>query len=1120
MTRGTIREWLAAVALEGYADLFEQHRIDVDVLPHLNDQDLKDLGIALGDRRRLLVAVQSDTGLLPRASAQPTLSSSSAASSRAERRQLTVLFCDLVGSTALSEALDPEELRALMVAYRKAASGAVERYAGYVAQHLGDGLMVYFGWPRAEEDAAACAVFAAIDVVAAVKSVIAPEPLHVRIGIATGPVVVGETGGHEGEAGRLAVGETPNLAARLQTLAGPDQIVITLATRRLAGEAFDYVDLGKQSLKGVREPQHCWRVEGRTVVQSRFEALHAGALSPLIGREMELGLVYQRWQQACDGDGQVVLLCGEPGIGKSRIVHALRERIGEAPHQVLLSQCSPLHGSTAFYPIVENLSAWAGITHQDGPAQKLDKLDALIESMRMPVAEVGPLFAAALSIPAPDRYPAHGLSPQRQRERTVEALTDRVIAFTRRKPLLFILEDAHWADPSTLDTLASIMRRVPGVPALVVVTHRPEFDPPQCIQPHVTALTLHRLGRRHAASLVVGVASGRTLSNEVLDQIIARTDGVPLFVEELTKAVLEAGGPQERNDRSVPAGSLPAMTVPATLRDSLMARLDRLQSAKEVAQIAACIGREFSEALLAPLTGLHLQALRGVLERLVASELVWRTGEESGGTYTFKHALVQEAAYASLLNVSKQQLHVRIAAELEANWPEVVQAQPELVAHHYASGDEIERAIDYLSIAGKNAIERSANLEAVRVLRRAIELLSALPETTKRLERELQLQTALAVPLMAVRVYSAPEVGQLYERSYELSRRLGRSDLMYPALAGVASFHVTRSELDCSFEMAHEMLRMAQADANPEAAMEAHRLLGMTRQWMGDLRGARDDFAQVLALYDPSRHQVLATVYGQDHRMSALCWDAWSLLYLGYPDQALATRRAALDAAGHTSHMFSRGYALAVTMPVLHFVGDASGIIEAARSLLDTAQDHGFRAWAAWGYTCGGSAKAQLGDVAGGLRDIEAGLELFRAAQVGALLPFHLALAADVSMRMYRLDAARDYLAEVLDHVERGGQRWFAAEAYRMHGILMLAFGEPTKAERHFAQAVEVARSQGAKGWELRAAVSYARLLQGQRRSQAAAQLLRPLCDWYTEGFGMQGLMEAKAILEEVEARP
>jgi predicted ATPase len=488
----------------------------------------------------------------------------------------------------------------------------------------------------------------------------------------------------------------------------------------------------------------------------------------------------------------------------------------------------------------------------------------------------------------------------------------------------------------------------------------------------------------------------------------------------------------------------------------------------------------------------------------------------SDGTYAFKHALVQEAAYASLLNARRQQLHARIAAELEAHWPEVVETQPELMAHHHANAGQVERAIDYLTVAGHSAIGRSANLEAVRVLRRAIELLTGLPETAQRLERELELQTSLAAPLMAVRVYSAPEVGQLYERSYLLSRSLGRPALMYPALAGIASFHVTRSELAKSLELSEEMLRTAEADGNQDAAMEAYRLRGMTRQWMGDLSGARLDFARVLALYDPSEHQGLAAVYGQDHRMSALCWDAWSLLYLGYPDQAVAARRAALDAAQATPHMFSRLYAPAVTMNVLQFIGDAAGMVEAADDLVGIAEEHGITAWAAWGNTGGGWARACLGDGSAGLRQIETGLALFRAAEVGVLLPFHLGMAADVCMLLGRLDEAAVYLAEVLDRVERGGQRWFSAEAYRMMGALAYAQGKPADAEGLIVRAIDVARAQNAKGWELRAAVSWARLMKQQGRKEQALRMLQPLYGWFTEGFETKDLREAKALLDEL----
>jgi len=1106
-----IREWLGANGLGKYAELFAANEIDLDLVPQLTEGDLDRLGLPVGARRRFAIAARSLLVTAPvSGDEQP------AGSAHAERRQLTVMFCDLVGSTGMSQRLDPEALRELMRAYRQACSQVVERYDGHVAQHLGDGLMVYFGWPRAHEDDAERAVSAALDIVASVKRIPSDSPMQVRIGVATGSVVVGQAGDEQGEAARLAVGETPNIAARVQGLANPDEIILAQSAQRLAAGAFDYLELGEQTLKGVTAPVRCWRVIGRAQTESRFEALHGAALTPLVGREAEVGLLYERWQQAHDGDGQVVLLSGEPGIGKSRMIQALRERLAAEPHQVLLTQCSAFHGSTAFYPIVQNLTAFAGIRREDKPAQKLEKLDALIERLGMSVPEVGPLFAAALSIDTAERYPPHGLSAQRQRERTIEALAERVVAFTRSTTLVFIFEDAHWADQSTLDTLSRIVQRVRGVRALAIVTHRPEFEPPWRSQPHVTALTLNRLSRRQVVDLVEQVTGGKALPHEVLDQIVVKTDGVPLFIEELTKTVLEAGILQERDGRFVLDGPLPALAIPSTLRDSLMARLDRLVPVKEVAQIGACIGREFSERLLLSVSGMAPGKLQSALRQLVDSGLMWSSAGGADRIYTFKHALVQEAAYASLLNSRRQQLHARIAAEMEASWPEVVETQPELVGHHHACAGQIEQAVDYLATAGRRAVERSANIEAVRVLRRGIGLLAELPETPQRLERELALQTLLAAPLMAVRVYSAPEVGRLYERSYELARRLSKPGLMYPALAGIASFHVTRSELDKSLELAEEMLQMAEADGDQGAEMEAHRLLGMTRQWMGDFDGARRDFARVLSLYEPNAHQRLAAVYGQDHRMSALCWEAWSLLYLGYPDQAIAMRRGALDAAQATQHMFSRLYAPAVTMNVPQFIGDADGVIAAAEALVQAAEGHGFVAWAAWGHTSGGWARAQLGDAPAGMREIETGLALLRAAEVGVLMPFHLAMAAAVCMVLGRLDETVAYLAEVLDHVEQGGQRWFAAEGYRLKGVLALRQDNPMIAEALFAKAIDVARDQNAKGWELGASTSLSRLWQRQGKRKEAEDLLAPIYRWFTEGSDTKDLKEAKALLDEL----
>ena len=786
-----IAAWLRGLGLEQYEQAFRDNAIDAEVLPELTDADLEKLGMLLGHRKRLLKAIVElgPSTSHPDPSTDEIAVQTRAAEPIAERRQLTVMFVDLVGSTALASRLDPEDLREIIGAYHRCVADTVAHFGGFVAKYMGDGVLVYFGYPQAHENAAEQAVRAGLALVDAVRRLQEPEPLRVRIGIATGQVVVGDliTSGEGQERG--VVGETPNLAARLQALAEPDAVVIGPQTRQLLGDLFEYRDLGAVEVKGFPEPIHPYQVVWESAVESRFEALHGATPTPLVGREEEVDLLQRHWHRAKSGEGRVVLLSGEPGIGKSRLTVALQERLQNEPHTRLRYFCSPHHQDSALHPTIAQLERAAGFERDDTPERKLDKLAALLAAAS---PEDGALLAELLSLPTEGRFPPLQLTPQRKKEKTFEALLRQLEDLARQGPVLMLFEDVHWIDPSSRELLDLVIERVPRLPVLLLVTFRPEFQPPWTGQAHVTILVLNRLDRREGAALVQRVVGTGELPSDVVAEIIERTDGVPLFVEELTKAVLEGGNAGIVLSRAAAT----ALNVPATLHASLMARLDRLGSAaKEVAQVGAVLGREFSYELLAAVAQRNAAELNAALDQLVVAGLAFRRGAPPQATYLFKHALVQDAAYGTLLRGKRQELHRRVADVLEEKWPEIAEAQPELLAQHCAQAGLVEQATAYYTRAGQRALARSAMAEATAQLKKGLELLTSLPDSASRQRQELELQIGLGRVLIATQGFAAPAVGETYARARALCEQLDRPPQIVPVLYGQWVHHLLKGPL-------------------------------------------------------------------------------------------------------------------------------------------------------------------------------------------------------------------------------------------------------------------------------------------------------------------------------------
>jgi class 3 adenylate cyclase/predicted ATPase len=1117
-----IGAWLRQLGLERYEQAFRDHDITSAVLPELTDQDLNDLGVSLGHRRLLLKAIRAaandQAGRRPAESAPaPDTPPQAARRSESERRQLTVLFCDLVGSTELSARLDPEDMLEVMQAYRAACADVVGRFEGHVARFLGDGILAYFCWPRAHEDDAERAVRAGLQLIQEVARL---EPraeirLQARVGIATGHVVVGDVIG-EGVSDRDAVsGATPNLAARLQAVAAPGSVVISPSTRQLVGALFELTELGPQRLKGFAEPLMAWRVAGETRAEGRFEARHTVGLTPFVGREEEIALLLRRWRHASDGEGHVVLLSGEPGIGKSRLVRELRARLEDERHVRLLYQCSPHHTTSPLHPLIEQLERAAAFEHDDLVEARLDKLEALLARGTDQLDEAVPLIAALLDLSTEDRYPALDLLPQRQKQRTLEVLVDQLEGLTAEQPVLLIYEDVHWIDPTTQELLGLVIECIQRLRVLAIITFRPEFTPPWSRQPHVSGLALSRLGRRDGAAMVEQVVGDKALPDEVSAQIAAKTDGVPLFVEELTKTVLESGLLSDAGDRYELTGPLPPLAIPSTLHDSLLARLDRLARVKEVAQIGAAIGREFSHALLVAVADRPEAELQAALDQLISAELVFRHGTPPDATYSFKHALVQDAAYGTLLKSRRQQLHARIAKGLEELFPHESEAQPELLAHHCAQAGFAARAIEYWCKAGQHAIARSAMKEAVAHLTAGIDLLHSLPES-QALEPDLQL--ALGGALAATEGHGMPRTGRTYERAVDLGRSRGRKDILYPAFDGVVTCHFSRGELADAVRLGQDFLTLSRQDDEVAPQIIANMDLGIVLVSRGELYAARHHFDEAISLYDPAGHETLTRIYSYDPMVICQGYLAWVLLALGYPDQAIERSTSSIATARSHQHPLSLGFAIARAAALHQLQRDVDKVGTLAADLHTLAAEQGFGTYIVVAAFYRGWMLAQGGPTEEGLHLLQKGIADFRARRDEDFFPHSLFVAAEAAGGAGHIDQALKLIAEGLERVERNEEHWFEAELHRLQGEALLALSPERAAETEtcYHQALAVARGQSARFWELRAATSLARLWRDQSRRAEAYDLLAPIYGWFTEGFDTADLKDAKALLDEL----
>ena len=1097
-----IGKWLAELGLEKYLFTFEEAEIDFETLSDLAEDDLKELGLPLGPRRKAWGAIQRlgsvgiTSAVAPNvATPQESASISEATSSDAERRHLTVMFVDLVGSTEMATRMDAEDMRDVITSYQNTVAGVVSRFEGFIAKFMGDGVLCYFGWPRANEDDAERAVRAGLSIIDAVKKTKAPNgsPLSTRVGIATGVVIVGDLIGSGATQEAAVVGETPNLAARLQGVADLNQLVVAKETQRLLGTIFDLALLDGQELKGIAGPVDAYRVEGEATVQSRFAAHQSGTLTPIIGREREIELMTERWAMARSSQGQLALVTGEAGIGKSRITQAVIDEVAQEEHIRMTYQCSPYHADSAFYPVIQQISFVAGFASSDSPDVRLDKLEALIGADQDALRLVSPL----LGLDGVSRYDALDLTPAQQRARTMQALVGLLVRQAADKPVLLVYEDLHWIDPTSLELLDILLDAIADQPIMILATARPTFEHGFGGHPIVTRFALNRLGKDQVGGIVFKLTDGKALPDEIMEIIAQRTDGVPLFVEELTKTILESDALKEAGERYVLNGPLSAIAIPATLHDSLMARLDRLQPIKEVAQTAACIGRDFSHGLLLQISHLSDAKLTAALDGLIAAELIYRRGLPPEATYLFKHALVRDAAYESLLKDKRRAVHTSILMALE-NEPDVA---PEILAVHAEAAGLDDRAIDLWEAASNDALARPAYRECISHLHHAIGLISLKIRDGQHaaVDHALALQLKLGLASLQGNGYAADDTRAAFEQALVLADKIGETPLRFQVLYGLWVGMYVRGEHAEALQQAERLRELAKGSEDVLLLSLCSRLVGVSLFMHGQFVQAEKHFQESLALFDPIKHQGTAERFGQDLGVSIHCYLAWNAVYLGetrraekHADQA---EKAAL-AMGHVNticYMHAHIYLAALA------TRDDDELKRHASAQAAIAEEYQLALWQRYAGVALGLVKAGEDDQSG-IDELDRYLAEIVAMRTQSFVPGFRVDAARRSLTLGDRDRARDLAAMAEEMMDATGEVYTRSDLHRLKGELALDRGDIQAAETNFQKAVDVARGQGAKLLELRASVDLARLWRDQGKNAEAVSLLQPIHDSIADG--------------------
>lgn len=1026
------------------------------------------------------------------------------------------MFCDLAGSTALSTTLHPEDLRDVLRRYQAAACAVIASHDGFVSAYLGDGLLVQFGYPKVNEDDAERAVRAGCEVAAAVRSLrtLPGLTLDVRVGIATGLTVVGDLIGQGPSRESAVVGRTPNLAARLQALARPGEVIISSTTKRLVGALFEMEDLGPQDLKGFDEPTSAWRVVAERPSEDRFEARHGGTdFGPLVGRDDEYAELAHHWQNACQGHGQVVTVVGEPGIGKSRLSAALQQKVRQEGHLLLRYFCSPRFQYTALYPVIQHIRSTLRLETDDTDATALGKLEAFLMRATPGAALVStlPYVAAMLSIPTDARYPQISDSPERQREQTLRVLKEHVLHLARDNPVLLVFEDLHWVDATTLQLFEQLVRDITTAPILVLATARTEFTPPWTILAHGHLLKLDRLDRSSRAAIIQNQTGGKVLPPQILQHILDKSDGIPLFVEELTKATMESGLLLEQADQYALNGPMPTNAVPSTLHDSLLARLDRLSVVKEVVQVGAAIGREFSYDMLTTLLPVAPAELQATLSRLIDAELVQQRGKPPDATYTFRHALIQDAAYATMLRGKRRGIHARIAHVLQTR-STVSKPEPELLAHHLTEAGLFAQAIPRWLEAGMAAAARAAHSEACSHFEGGLQLLDQLPDDATRNQLELGLRVYLGVSMAATRGYAAPEVEAGYQRARALCSLMGDTAELYAVLRGLCTFYIVRADLKAARELSEHCVRLGEETQRADFLIEGYTALGYTLTYAGELEKGRLLLAKAVDIYRSRDGASLTYPSPQDPSMACLSLLAMVSWILGQPRKAAAYAIEAVQTAEALQRPFDTAYAHCFAAMFENLQRNSQGAAAHAGITIDISQRHGFAAWLGPGTLHFTIAQGGIQATTETIALLSATLTAFNAAGAESNSCYFLFGLAESYRAIGKLDEALATVEKAIEHAAQHGEHWNDAALFRLRGELVMARGDPIQAEADFRRALDIAQAQGAKAFELRARTSLVAL----PRSGGAAEreVLEALCAQLgQDGIDSADLREARKLL-------